>query len=250
MDMTDRPDGQSPGKTPRIPALDIARTVAICAMVLYHFVFDLDMFGVIPAGTALTGGWRLLALCTAGSFLALAGVSLWLAHGTAIQWRGFWRRFGLVAGAALMITMATRFAIGEGFIFFGILHSIALCSPIGLVALRLPAAVLIALAIFAFWAPGALRADLFNTPALWWVGLSTMPIRAADYVPLFPWIGPFFLGLAFAKIVSWRHAWPTPSGAPSRLQRVLAWPGRHSLAIYLLHQPILIGLLWLAFQLR
>jgi uncharacterized membrane protein len=69
-------------------------------MVVFHFVYDLELFGWVAARDRADGGWRMLALATAGSFLFLAGVSLWLGHGAGIRWRGFWRRFVLVAGAA------------------------------------------------------------------------------------------------------------------------------------------------------
>jgi uncharacterized membrane protein len=241
--------GSTPPIPARIPALDIARTGAIMAMALYHFVFDLEMFGFLAPQTATTGGWRLLAYATASSFLALAGISLWLAHGSGINWPKALRRIGVIAGAAALISVATWVAIPQAFIHFGILHAIALSSLFGLALLRLPPGLLLALALFAIWAPHGLRADLFNAPWLWWVGLSTSIRAAADYVPILPWIAPFLIGLATAKLLSRFDAWPRAQTGPvSRLQRRLAWPGRHSLAIYLLHQPVLIGLIWLAVQ--
>lgn len=225
----------------------MARSAAIAAMVLYHFVFDLDMFGLIAPGTALTGGWRLLALATASSFLFLAGISLWLAHGAGIRWPKFWRRFGMIAAAAVVVTVASFFAIREAFIFFGILHAIALSSLIGIALLRLPITLLVAMAGLAIWAPTALRATVFDAQALWWVGLSTFQIPTADYIPILPWIGPFLLGMALAKALSHWRAWPTRSATrPSGVLRALSWPGQHSLAIYLLHQPVLIALIWLS----
>jgi len=243
--MSDATDVLTRPVLPRLPALDIARTAALCAMALYHFVYDLELFRLIPPGTALSGGWRVLALCTAGSFLTLAGVSLWLAHGGGIRWGKFWRRFAMIAGAALLVSAATFFAMPDAFIYFGILHAIALCSLLGLACLRLPVAVLLAVAAFCFWAPFALRSVWFDMPALYWVGLSTAPRLAADFVPLLPWFGPFLVGLALAKLASWASAWSALEGVETRATRILAWPGRHSLAIYLLHQPVLIGLIWL-----
>ena len=72
----------------RIPALDIARSLALVAMVVFHFTFDLELFGYLrPGTTTMPGPWRALAVVTAVSFLFLAGVSLWLAHGRGIRWR-------------------------------------------------------------------------------------------------------------------------------------------------------------------
>jgi uncharacterized membrane protein len=65
-----------------------------------------------------------------------------------------------------------------------------------------------------------------------------------DFEPLFPWLAPFLAGMALTKAAKRSALWPVlsrPSGP--RLYR-LTWPGRHSLVVYLLHQPILIALVW------
>lgn len=233
----------------RLAALDIARAAALLAMAVFHFVFDLELFGWLAPGTSSSGGWRVLALCTAGSFLFLAGVSLWLAHGRGIRWRGFAKRLAMVAGAAALISAATYVAMPQAFVFFGILHSIAASSLLGLLCLRLPAPVLIGLAGAAFWAPQALRSPAFDAPGLWWIGLQTAPITSVDYVPLLPWFGPFLLGLAAARIADRAGLWQALAARPAPGWQVrLGWPGRHSLAIYLIHQPVLIALVWLGTQ--
>ncbi len=235
----------------RIPALDIARTVAILAMVVFHFTFDLELFGYLaPGTTTLPGPWRALAVATASAFLFLAGVSLWMAHGSGINWRAFWWRFGKVGGAALLVTIGTYMAFPDAFVFFGILHSIALCSLFGLAALRLPAAITAIIAVAVFFAPDFARSDLFNAPWLWWTGLQTIPLRTVDYEPIFPWFAAFLLGLATAKAMDRAGLWARLSApAPSRTLRMLSFPGKHSLIIYLIHQPILMGLIWSVTQL-
>lgn len=236
----------------RIPALDIARTLAILAMVAYHFTFDLELYGYLDRGTTtLPGPWRALAIATAGSFLFLAGVSLWMAHGAGIRWRAFLWRFGKVAGAAAIVSIGTYAAFPHAFVFFGILHSIALCSLLGLAALRLPAPLTLLLALAVFFAPEFAKSDVFNTPWLWWTGLQTIQLSTVDYEPIFPWFAPFLAGLGLAKLADhfglWaRLAHPNPSAALN----ALGFPGRHSLIIYLVHQPILMGLLWTVTQLR
>lgn len=229
----------------RIPALDIARTGALAAMVVYHFVFDLEMFGHVPPGTAITGIWRTLAVATAGSFLFLAGVGLWLAHGTAIRWPAFWRRFAIIAGAAGLVSVGTYVAFPQAFVFFGILHSIALCSLLGLTALRLPIGVILGLAALVFFAPEVFRSDAFNAPYWWWTGLQNVPLSTMDYEPIFPWFAPFLVGLAVSKTASRVGLWERLAAPePSRAAHLAGLPGRHSLLIYLIHQPILIGLVW------
>lgn len=233
----------------RILAVDLARTVALLMMAVFHFVYDLELFGWVAPGTATSGGWRGLALLTAGSFLFLAGVSLWLGHGAGIRWRGFWRRFVKVAGAAAVITAATMVAVPDAFIFFGILHSIAAASLLGLLVLRLPVVMLVGLAVLVFAASSFAKAPLFDPWWFWWTGLQTVPVRSVDYVPLVPWFAPFLLGVALGRLGSrfglwhWLGRWPGGAWA----QR-LALPGQYSLWVYLVHQPVLIAVIWVATQ--
>ena len=116
----------------RLVAIDLARTVALVGMAVFHFTFDLEMFGLVPPGTTTTGGWAVFARLIAGSFLFLAGLSLVLAHGEGIRWRAFGVRMAKVAGAAALVTAGTYAAFPHAFVFFGILHSIALASLMGL----------------------------------------------------------------------------------------------------------------------
>lgn len=233
----------------RIDAIDIARGAALIAMAIYHFAWDLEFFGYAPPGMTAIGGWKLFARCIASSFLFLVGVSLFLAHGKGIRWRGFWNRLAMVAGAALAITVVTYLAVPGGFIFFGILHQIALASVLGLAFLRLPAIVTLLVAAAVIAAPHYLRSGFFDAPIWWWTGLSARFPRSNDFVPLFPWFGAVLIGIAGAKIAE-------QSGLIARLAKLraprLAWPlvlgGRHSLAFYLIHQPVLIACVWLFSQ--
>lgn len=231
----------------RIPALDIARTVALVAMAVYHFTFDLEMFGYIAPGTAVTGGWAIFARVVASCFLFLVGVSLYLAHGDGIRWRPFLKRLAMIAAAALLITLATRYVMPDDYIFFGILHSITVASVLGLLFLRLPAIVTLAVAVVVAMANHYLRNGWFDAPALAGLGLTTWPVRAADFVPVFPWFAATLTGIGVAKIARKAGFWEWLAqrrGVRGVLVRSLSWPGRHSLAIYLIHQPVLIGLLW------
>ena len=230
----------------RIPTLDALRSAALLGMVAFHLSYDLLMFGVIPASYAQTSAFYFHARIVAGSFLLLSGVGLWLAHSQTIHWRAFGRRFAKIAAAAALVTLATRVAMPDYYIYFGILHAIALYSLLGLATLRLPAAVTAALAAAfiagSYWG----QSPNFNAPLLRFLGLATDPAWTMDFEPVFPWFGAVLLGIALGKIGGQLGLW-------SRLSRLalpsaLTWPGRHSLAIYLIHQPILMGLVWLYTQ--
>lgn len=230
---------------PRIAALDHARSLALLGMGIFHFTFDLMLFGYLPPGTVYQGIWPWVARGVASSFLFLAGVSLWLAHGRAIRWPAFWRRFAMVAGAALLVTVATFFTLGAAYIRWGILHMIAAGSLLALPFLRLPVALTLAVAAGAFAAPHLFRAELFNGAFWLWLGLAREVPPMVDYLPILPWLCPLLLGLAFARLADGAGLWARLAlWQPGRPGQWLAWPGRHSLAIYLLHQPVLFGLIW------
>lgn len=232
----------------RLVAVDVVRTVALAGMVLFHFTFDLELFGHLPAGTTVTGGWAVLARVVAGSFLFLAGVSLVLAHGAGVRWSAFARRLLRVGLAALAVTVATRLAIPEAFIFFGILHSIVLASLLGIALIRLPGVALVVLALGVVWVDRNFGFDAMNGRGLVWIGLGTQLPWTMDFVPVFPWTGALLAGMGTAKLAARAGLWDR-LGQGGPLARRLAWPGRHSLAIYLLHQPVLIALVWLGTQL-
>ena len=226
----------------RIVAIDVVRGIALIAMASYHFTWDLEFFGYTDPGLTAFGWWKIYARCIASTFLFLVGVSLYLAHGRRIRWNGFWKRFAMVAGAAIAISVVTRIATPDGFIFFGILHEIALASLLGLLFLRLPALLTLVVAALVIAAPVYLRLEAFDHPWLWWVGLSATSPRSNDYVPLFPWFGAVLLGIAAAKLASASGVRARlASFTPGRWANPLVFIGRHSLAFYLIHQPLLIG---------
>lgn len=219
----------------RLGLIDAARGVAIVAMVVFHLAWDLYFLGFSPLDVSTDIWWTAFQKAIVSSFLLLAGVSLWLGHGAGINWRRFWRREAILVAAALAVSAGTFFAFGDYFAYFGVLHAIALFSLLGLAFLRLPALASAAVGVAIIVLP-----LLFTHPAMrerWlsWIGFWPISPATADIVPVFPWLGVFLLGLAAAKGF-WGHpVWRLPAPKP------LAWLGRWSLLIYLLHQPLLYG---------
>jgi uncharacterized membrane protein len=223
----------------RLLALDLARTLALVCMVVFHFTFDLALFGHIDPGTMSQPFWYYFARMIAGSFLFLSGVSLWIAHGQGIRWPAFWTRFAKLVAAAALVTLASLWLVPGGPIWFGILHAIAAASLLGLLALRLPWPVTLTLAALIFAAGWGPRFPAFDPIWLVWTGLAETRPMMGDYVPLVPWAAPALAGIALAQALRLDRQPGTP---PTRLTDVLTFPGRHSLVIYLVHQPILFGL--------
>ena len=226
----------------RIEIVDVLKGVAIIAMIVYHFAWDLSAYQLIGADVTNELGWRIFARSIAATFLFLVGVNLVLS-----LWRGFragpyLRRLALILAAALLVSLGTWWLDPRTFVFFGILHLIFVASILALPLIRAPVWLTLALAAVFLVGPHVLASPVFDSPAWYWLGLSTAPPATVDYVPVFPWFGVVLLGVAGGRFVVatpdlalWRWA------GRSRLDRVLARAGRWSLAIYLLHQPILIG---------
>ena len=95
---------------PRLPIIDIARGVAILAMAIYHFCWDLWYFGFLNADVGFDPRWVFFARSILASFLFLVGVGLVLGHGEGIRWKSFWRRWLFAFGGALAITLGTLIA--------------------------------------------------------------------------------------------------------------------------------------------
>ena len=234
----------------RIAAIDVARGSALVGMAVYHLSWDLAYFGFAPLSLPYSPGMRVYSHIVACAFLGLVGVSLAIAHRDGPRWRAFFRRLAIVVGAAALVSVATLLAAPDEPIWFGILACIAAASLLAAPFLRAPAWAPLVAGAVALAAPRVLAGAAFNPPALVWLGLGTEDPSTLDWRPLLPWAGVTLIGLGLtrlalpqllaSKLSRWR---PGPPG------RALAFAGRHSLAIYLIHQPILFALLFVGAQL-
>lgn len=228
-------------RSSRIAALDVARGVALVCMAIFHGSWDVAFLHLVRFDPGASIGWVIFARAIAGSFLMLVGISLVLSTRNGFRPRPYLIRLAMIVAAAALVSVATYFAMPEGWIFFGILHQIALASVLGLAFLRLPARAVLLAAIAVFALPFFFRNEIFAHPALWWVGLAPRPPGSFDYVPLFPWFGVVLFGMAVAKLGvanGWDRRLATWQPR-HRIGRWLAFGGRHSLAVYLIHQPVL-----------
>jgi len=229
---------------PRLAVVDIARGVAIIAMMAYHFCWDLSYFRFIAPDVGRDPVWVVIARTILFAFMVLVGVGLVLGHGRGVRWARFWRRWLFVLAGALAITLATWLAFPDSFVYFGVLHAIALSSLLGLAFVRSALWLPLLVAPLVILLPFVFSAPLYNARAWSWIGFWQVPPPANDLVPIFPWFGVVLLGIVAARLVlasplAARLAAIQPQ---SRLPRLLARLGRWSLLIYLLHQPVLFGL--------
>jgi len=233
------------GKRPRLPVIDAARGVAIVAMAIYHLCWDLSYFRFIGVDVGYDPGWVLFARSILFAFMALVGIGLVLGHGRGMRWPAFWRRWALVAAGALLISLGTWFTFPDSFVYFGVLHAIALASVLALPFLFTPLWLtgLVSLAVIAL--PFRFSDPLYDAKAFSWIGFWVTPPPANDLVPLFPWFGVVVLGIWAMRLAERTGLIERlASIRPGRIGRGLAFLGRWSLLIYLVHQPLLLGALY------
>ena len=234
----------------RWQAIDVLRGIAILMMVIFHIGWDLYYFGWSATDVTTDPGWVIFQKLTLGSFVVIAGATLVLAHGNGIRWPKFWRRFGVLVAAALAVTAGTYFMFPDYFVFFGVLHALALFSLLALPFLRLDGRVTLGVAVAVIVASLFWSAPIFRERWLAWIGFWPLSPETADIVPIFPWFGVELLGVVgmqalrhhplAVRLSGWR-AKPLPL-------RALRLAGRWSLPVYLIHQPILIGIMTLILQ--
>jgi uncharacterized membrane protein len=234
------------GTRARWQLLDLLRGIAILAMVVFHFAWDLYYFGYSPVDVTQVLGWVVFQKSILTSFLLLVGVGLVLGHGQGIRWRAFWRRWAFLVVAALLTTAGTYWMFPDYFVFFGVLHAIALFSLMALPFLRLRWWITALAGVVVIAANFAWNDVMFEDRWLAWIGFWPTSPPTSDVVPVFPWFGVVLLGVALMRLImasplvtgisAWRSNVPLAKG--------IAWLGRWSLPFYLLHQPVIIGVLY------
>ena len=239
----------------RFDAVDALRGLAMVWMTLFHFGFDLNHFGYWQQDFYRDPFWLWQRTLIVSLFLFCAGMGQAIALKQGQRWPRFWRRWVQVFSCALLVTLGSWLMYRQSFIYFGVLHGIAVM----LIVARLTAhwggwlwllgAAAIAVKFIAAQALDSAAfsqyADIFNAPGLNWLGLITRKPITEDYVPLLPWLGVMWWGVATgswllnrnASCLSWRL--PVPL-------KPLATLGRWSLSYYMLHQPVMIGALMAA----
>lgn len=231
----------------RIWELDAARGLCLILMVGFHLWYDLVyLFGLVPLRAAwlfrLITGWGNLP------FLLICGICATLGK--------YHVRRGLqVLGGGLLISAVTvglflaGFSGREVLIYFGVLHCLGSCMLLWPLLRKLPSRALAVLSIIAIalglWLRYRVRV---NFPWLIPLGIVPWDFASADFFPLLPCLGYFLVGaLAGRKFYAHRQTL-LPQVSPTQpIIRFFTFFGRHSLAVYLLHQPVLFALvsLWI-----
>ena len=231
-------------KSSRYPLIDVFRGIAIAMMIVFHFCYDLTEFKHADFDFYHSPFWLNFRTVIVSLFTFIVGIGLHLAHRNGLKWHKFIRRSGIILGCALLISITTRFTNDERFIAFGILHFIFVASMLGAAFIRLYWANLF-IGLILLLVANLYQNPLFHQVHLQWIGFMEYKPATDDYAPLLPWFGVVLLGMFFARwAITEKHFSLIQRWQPgSVLTRTLAIAGVYSLPIYMLHQPLFLGLL-------
>jgi uncharacterized membrane protein len=244
---------QKPAKLPpindRIRWVDYARGAAILLMIAYHTAYNLNFAGYTGFGLD-SGIWLVIGRISQLTFLTMVGFGLFISYQRHIkEGRSYFEylvrhftRAGKLFLVALLVTLVTYVAFPESYVRFGVLHLISFGIAFGAVLVHAPVLALIG-ALLVFYQGYLVQAIVVQSPWLVPFGLVTKDFFTLDYFPIFPWMGFVFLGISMAHAA---NKWGLLKFT-SKKDRLpwLSWMSRHALAIYLIHLPVIFGIVWL-----
>jgi len=233
--------------------IDSLRGIAILMMVAFHVLFDLSYVGA-STFNVYAGFWLYFARATATIFLLLVGISLTLSYSRALHvkepeqklYRKYLTRGSTIFTWGLVITVMTRIFLREGFVVWGILHLIGISIVVAYPLLKLRYRNLVL--GLSFMALGLFLKNVTVTlPWFLWLGLPPQHFYSVDYFPILPWFGVVLIGVFLGNTLYTNYTRNFKLRDLSQVKgiRLLSFLGRHSLLIYLIHQPILITALYL-----
>jgi len=225
------------GSIMRYTWLDSWRGFAIILMIIFHTCYDINYVKWLDLDFYHNDVWLIFRIIIVSLFSYTMGISLFFTHCKKIQIKHIKKRLLILGGSALLISIVTYIVFGDRFIFFGILHFMALASVVGVFFLR-----------FGYWniALGGMviiigsffQHTAFNTPFLQWLGMMTYKPATEDYTAFFPWFGVVLLG-----IYTGQYIYKNGDKLSDKVEKytLIQRLGQHSLLIYLVHQPIIFG---------
>lgn len=227
----------------RIWELDALRGVMILCVVFIHFSFDLDYF----LGIDLIKN-PVLQFCMdhcGMSFVLLSGLCATIGKRSlrrGLQVFGCGMIITVVTVGMYLLGMADRFII----IYFGVLHLLGVCMILWPWLRKLPTWALAVcggcIVFLGFWFATFAIDTHWLTP----LGLVGYGFSSSDFFPLFPHLGWFLLGACLGRLLYKEKRSLLPNFPTDNfLVRFFRWCGTHSLWIYLLHQPVIYGVVML-----
>jgi len=237
----------------RFIELDILRGFAIVGMVLLHLLWDLDYFHLLPLDRTL---YQIQPAIPA-LFFTLVGICLIVSknkkcHQTTQEENQYYKHLVLrglkIFSLGMIITTVTLLVMPGRPVIFGVLHCIGLSIVLSVPFLRFKSMnfVFAAVIVLAGFAAGLFTLE--NPTILhlaFGIHQANIWQHTIDYFPLLPWFGVCLFGIALGNVLykDNKRQFPAPDLSRFAPMRVCSWLGRHSLAIYLMHQPVIAGVL-------
>ncbi|RZN40357.1 MAG: DUF1624 domain-containing protein [Methanophagales archaeon ANME-1-THS] len=233
--------------------IDLLRGVAVLMMIGYHIRYDLDYFGAYTVDLQ-SGFWFFFARAIATIFLLLVGISLTLSfsRATIIEkteerlYPKYLKRGLKIFSWGLVITVTTRIILREGFVVFGILHLIGISIILAYPEIKVRYRNLVLGMVFIALGM-VIKKVTVEFPWFLWLGLTPARFYSVDYFPLAPWFGVVLIGIFLGNSLypQYTRSFELYDLSKFAVIRFLCLSGRHSLLIYLVHQPVLITVLYL-----
>ena len=252
---------QAPATSQRFDRVDALRGLALLWMAAFHFCFDLANFRLTQSDFYRDPFWTWQRTFILSTFLLCAGAGQAIATHRGQSWARFWRRWGQIVGCALLVSLGSWWMFPRSHISFGVLHGMAVM----LIVARLSAPLgrwLLPLGLVAVLLPQLVQHPFFDTRLTNWVGLVTRKPVTEDFVPVLPWLGVMWWGLAVTQwLLRHRPHWlggvsvgnsgdnrgrsrrEPARAAGAACWRALVLLGQWSLSFYMVHQPVFIGAL-------
>jgi uncharacterized membrane protein len=194
-------------------------------MVFFHLFYDLTIYGYTQINFHLEPFWFYLPRFIVSLFLFAVGASLVITYGKKIDKKKFFHRQLKLVLLSLCVSLLTYFMFPDRWIYFGTLHCITVTSFVGILFVKRPKlslllAGIICVMVFVFQLDTQMLSILF-------------PIKSMDFIPPYPWMAWVWIGIFFA------HTKYLYLPIKTALDPKILFISRHSLIIYLIHQPIL-----------
>jgi len=221
----------------RIFEVDLLRGSAIVLMVIFHFCYNLAVFDWWDINTNTQLEWRIFRRIIVSGFLLAVGMSSYLAYSQQIRWLKLTKSTLKLIVVAWLITVGSVFMYPNAWVYFGIIHFIAIALPIAALFSRFPnAALIIGVTCLVTYQLGWISMRPFWE---WSVHHLHIPKKTIDLVSFVPWIASVLIGIYLMHKSLFNLKIKN-----NKLTNSLVRLGQHSLAIYILHQPIMYGIMF------